>query len=151
MIEAKGQAITPMISVLLVDDHPLVRALLRQVLEGFKDIVIVAEAGDGEEAVNHAIRLQPTVALIDCHLPRLSGVEATKLIKLKSRYTTVIGLTAGELDGSELEMVSAGASAVVNKADVFQQLYPLILKAVPPQIHNAVTPLDSMIKARQLS
>ena len=140
-----------MIDVLLVDDHPVMRALLRQILEGFTDIVVVAEAGDGEEAVDHAIRLQPTVALIDCHLPRLSGVEVTKLVKLKSRYTTVIGLTAGELDGSEMEMVSAGASAVINKADVFQQLHPLILKAVLPQTHNAVTPLNSGMKARQLS
>ena len=128
-----------MIDVLLVDDHPVMRALLRQILEGFSDITIIAEARDGEEAVNQAMRFQPTVALIDCHLPRLSGAEVTKLIKLKSRHTAVIGLTAGELDGSEMEMVSAGASAVVNKADVFQQLYPLILSAVRTHTDNVPT------------
>jgi DNA-binding NarL/FixJ family response regulator len=117
-----------MYDVLLVDDHPVIRALLRQILEGFPDVVIVGEAEDGEEAVSKATSLKPTVALIDCHLPRLTGVEVTKLIKLRSPCTTIIALTAGEPTGSEMEMVSAGASAVLNKADVLQQLYPLIIK-----------------------
>ena len=97
-------------------------------MEGFPDVVIVGEAEDGEEAVSKATSLKPTVALIDCHLPRLTGVEVTKLIKLKSPCTTIIALTAGEPTGSEMEMVLAGASAVLNKADVLQQLYPLIIK-----------------------
>jgi DNA-binding NarL/FixJ family response regulator len=74
-------------AVLLVDDHPVMRALLRQMLENYPDILIVAEAEDGENAVRQAMRLKPTVALIDCHLPRLSGVEVTKLIKLKRALT----------------------------------------------------------------
>ena len=106
----------------------MIRALLRQLLEKYPDIVIVAEAEDGEEAVSKATSLKPTVGLIDCHLPRLTGVEVAKLIKLKSPSTTMIALTAGEPKGSEMEMVSAGVSAVLNKADVLQQLYPLIIK-----------------------
>ena len=105
-----------MYDVLLVDDHPVIRALLRQILEGFPDVVIVGEAEDGEEAVSKATSLKPTVALIDCHLPRLTGVEVTKLIKLRSPCTTIIALTAGEPTGSEMEMVSAGVSAVLNKS-----------------------------------
>jgi DNA-binding NarL/FixJ family response regulator len=118
-----------MTEVFLVDDHPVMRAVLRQVLEVYPDILIVAEAEDGEEAVSLAARIQPRVALIDCHLPRLNGVEVTKLIKVTSPYTTIIGLTAGEPNGSEMEMVTAGATAVLNKADVFHQLYPLIIKS----------------------
>ena len=118
------------IRVLLVDDHPVMRALLRQVLEVYSDIVIVAEAEDGEEAVKLAMIHQPAVALIDLHLPKLSGVEATKLIRLQSPGTAIIGLTASEPDDREIEIISAGAAAVLNKADVFQQLYPSIAKAV---------------------
>ena len=118
------------IRVLLVDDHPVIRALLRQVLEAYSDIVIVAEAEDGEEAVNLATIHQPAVVLIDLHLPRLSGVQATKLIRVQSPCTAIIGLTAGEPDDREMEIISAGASAVLNKADVFQELYPSITKAV---------------------
>jgi DNA-binding NarL/FixJ family response regulator len=125
--------------VLLVDDHPVIRALLRQILEAYPDIVIVGEAEDGETAVRQVMRLHPTIALIDCHLPRLSGVEVTKLIKIKSPGTTIIGLTAGEPDGDEMEMVTAGAAAVLNKADVLQHLYPLIVKSCAERQPQAAT------------
>ena len=118
------------IHILLVDDHPVMRALLRQVLEAYSDIVIVAEAEDGEEAVKLATIHQPAVALIDLHLPKLSGSEATKLIRLHSPWTAIIGLTASEPDHREIEIISAGASAVLNKADVLQELYPSIITAV---------------------
>ena len=128
-------------NILLVDDHPVMRALLRQILETYPDIAIAAEAEDGEEAVRQAMRLQPTIALIDCHLPRLSGAEVTKLIKLKSPDTTIIALTAGEPNCGDLEMVKAGAAAVLNKADVFQQLYPLIVKSCgDANAQAAITP-----------
>ena len=119
-----------MSNILLVDDHPVMRALLRQALEAYPNIVIVAEAMNGEEAVRLATKFQPDVAIIDLHLPRLSGVQATKLIRLQSPCTAIIGLTAGEPDDREMEIISAGASAVLNKADVFRELYPSILKAV---------------------
>ena len=118
------------IHILLVDDHPVMRALLREVLEAYSDIVIVAEAEDGEEAVKLATIHQPAVALIDLHLPKLSGSEATKLIRLHSPWTAIIGLTASEPDHREIEIISAGASAVLNKADVLQELYPSIITAV---------------------
>ena len=118
------------IHILLVDDHPVMRALLRQVLEAYSDIVIVAEAEDGEEAVKLATIHHPDVALIDLHLPKLSGIEATKLIRFQSPWTAIIGLTASEPDDREIEIISAGASAVLNKADVFQELYPSIINAV---------------------
>jgi DNA-binding NarL/FixJ family response regulator len=128
-------------AVLLVDDHPVMRALLRQILENYPDIVIVAEAEDGENAVRQAMRLKPTVALIDCHLPRLSGVEVTEVIKVKSPHTIIIGLTAGEPSGSDMEMVRAGATAVLNKADVFQHLYPLIVKScADAHVQAAIAP-----------
>lgn len=119
-----------MSNILLVDDHPVMRALLRQVLEAYPDIVIVAEAEDGEEAVRLATKFQPDVAIIDLHLPRLSGVQATKLIRVQSPCTAIIGLTAGEPDDREMEIISAGASAVLNKADVFRELHRSIVKAV---------------------
>ena len=131
-----------MIDVLLVDDHPVMRALLRQLLEAYPDIDIVAEVENGEEAVIQARALQPTVAVIDCHLPRLSGIEVTRLIKVKSPSTTVIGLTAGEPTENEMEMLSAGASVVLNKADVLEQLCPLIVKSCAFANAQPATSLD---------
>jgi len=119
-----------MIDVLLVDDHPIMRKLLRQVLEVYPDISIVAETSNGEDAVIQATQLQPAVAIIDLHMPTMSGVEATKRIRLQSPSTVVIGLTAGELHRKDTDMISAGANKVLDKADVVCSLYPAIVDAV---------------------
>ena len=119
-----------MIDVLLVDDHPIMRKLLRQVLEVYPDISIVAETSNGEDAVIQATQLQPAVAITDIHMPTMSGVEATKRIRLQSPSTVVIGLTAGELHHKNMAMISAGANKVLDKADVVCSLYPAIVDAV---------------------
>ena len=119
-----------MIDVLIVDDHPVMRELLRQVLERYADVSIVAEAGYGEDAVSQATRFQPDVALVDVNLPTMSGIEATRLIKLGSPSTTIIGLTAGEPDEADMAILSAGAFAIISKADLTHRLHPAILAAV---------------------
>ena len=119
-----------MIDVLIVDDHPVMRELLRQILETYPDLSVVAEAVSGEDAVQQAARLRPDVALVDIHLPGMNGVEATKLMKLQSPCTAIIGLTAGEPDHRDMAMISAGATSVINKADVVYSLYPAIIEAV---------------------
>jgi CheY-like chemotaxis protein len=122
-----------MIDVLIVDDHAVMRELLHLVADRYPDLAIVAEAATGEEAVSQAIRFQPAVAVIDIHLPTMSGIEATKLIKLQSPSTAVIGLTGGEGDPSEKAMLYAGATTVLNKADVVNSLYASIIDALRSQ------------------
>jgi DNA-binding NarL/FixJ family response regulator len=73
--------------------------------------------------------LQPAIALVDIHLPTMSGIETTKLIRVNSPRTAVIGLTAGEPDHEDMAVIAAGASALINKADVMASLYPAILGA----------------------
>ena len=118
-----------MIDVLLVDDHPVMRELLRQVLEAYSDVSVVAEATNGEDAVREATQFQPAVAIVDIHMPTMSGIETTKWIKHKSPSTVVIGLTAGEPDVEDMTMISAGAACVINKADVVWRLYRAIVDA----------------------
>jgi DNA-binding NarL/FixJ family response regulator len=119
-----------MIDILLVDDHPKMRHLLRQMIETYADVTIVGEADNGEDAVTRAIALQPSVVLIDVNLPAISGIQATKLIKRLSPNSVIIGLTAGPPGQTEQIMIAAGAAAVIDKGEVLDSLYPLILEAV---------------------
>lgn len=125
------------IEILLVDDHPHVRQLLRETIESYDDLSIVGEAANGEEAVLLAAKLKPAAVVMDIHLPVLSGVPATTLIKINNPFTAVIGLTAGDPQEDEKAMSIAGAALVLNKSEVSHTLYPAIVAAVK-QVKNPV-------------
>lgn len=80
--------------------------------------------------MTEARRLRPAVVIIDFQLPTMGGIEATKLIKLESSSTAVIGLTAGVPDDTEKAMLNVGAVAVLDKAGLLQTLHPTIVEAV---------------------
>ncbi|MBE3087668.1 MAG: response regulator transcription factor, partial [Chloroflexi bacterium] len=77
------------IGVILADDNTLFRAGLRSLLEKVPGVVVLAEAADGEEAVECVGRFHPRVVLMDLSMPRLNGLEATQRIKQKSRKVRV--------------------------------------------------------------
>lgn len=103
------------ISVLLVDDHPLVREGLRKVLALEKGIDVIDEAGDGQGAINMARRLKPNVVLMDINMPGTNGIEATRIIKREFPNIGVIALTIHEEEEYVLELVRAGVSGYVLK------------------------------------
>ena len=119
-----------MIEILLVDDHPHIRKLLREIIESHDDLTLVGEAVNGEEAVLLAVKLKPAAVVMDIHLPVLNGIPATTLIKMNNPFTAVIGLTAGDPREDEKAMTIAGAAAVINKSEVLHALYPAIIDAV---------------------
>ncbi|WP_242910466.1 response regulator [Actinomadura terrae] len=106
-----------MIRVLLADDQTLVRAGFRSILEGEDDIEIVAEAGDGDQAVRLAGDLRPDVVLMDIRMPVLDGLEATRRIMADPRLETVrvVILTTFDLDDYVYGAIKAGASGFLVK------------------------------------
>jgi DNA-binding NarL/FixJ family response regulator len=100
-----------MIRVLIVDDQELVRAGFRMILEAQGDIRVVAEAGDGEEALIAARNSRPDVVLMDIRMPRLDGVAATK----RMNDAKVIILTTFDHDEYVVEALRAGASGFLVK------------------------------------
>jgi NarL family two-component system response regulator LiaR len=103
------------IRILLADDHAIVREGTRRVLEEEDDMEVVAEAGDGEEAVKQATRLKPDVVLMDIAMPRMNGIEATKQIKELVPATAVLILTVFDNDRYVFSLLEAGAAGYLLK------------------------------------
>ena len=112
--------------VLLVDDHAMVRQGLRSILETYPDLVVVAEASDGMEAVEVAREQQPDVVVMDINLPRLNGIDATKRIKKDVPKTLVIGLSVHYSSQTHRAVIEAGAAAVLSKEQATEDLYRTI-------------------------
>ena len=103
------------ISVLLADDQPLLRRGFRMILEAEDDLTVVAEAGDGEEAVDQARRHAPDVVLMDIRMPGTDGIEATRRITAADARVRVLVLTTFDLDEYAFGALRAGASGFLLK------------------------------------
>jgi DNA-binding NarL/FixJ family response regulator len=114
------------IRVLVADDQAMVRAGFRMLLGGEEDIEVVAEAGNGLEAVDKAARFAPTVVLMDIRMPELDGLEATRRILAADDSARVLILTTFDLDEYVYEALRAGASGFVLKDDPPEQLLAAI-------------------------
>ncbi len=112
--------------LLLVDDHAIVRAGLRMLLESQPDMEIVGECETGRDAVRRALELKPDVILMDIALPDIPGYEATRAVKKELPNVVILALTMHESDEYFFEMLNAGASGYVPK------------KAAPTELVNAL-------------
>ena len=108
--------------MLVADDQSMVRAGFRRLLTGEEGIEVVAEAGNGQEAIEKAARFHPTVILMDIRMPELDGLEATRRILAADRAARVLILTTFDLDEYVYEALRAGASGFVLKDDPPEQL-----------------------------
>jgi DNA-binding NarL/FixJ family response regulator len=105
--------------ILLADDQALVRGGFRLILDAEPDMEVVAEAGDGEEAVARGLETKPDVTLMDIRMPKLDGIQATRQLLAQLDTTRVLILTTFDLDEYVVDAFRAGASGFV-------------LKTVPP-------------------
>jgi DNA-binding NarL/FixJ family response regulator len=115
--------------VLLADDHRLVRAGLRALLDEIDGVQVVAEAADGIEAVERVLELAPAIALLDIAMPRLSGIAALQRIRAAGSITNVVLLSMHEDIEYVGEAMRAGASGYVIKDAAVEEL-ALALQAV---------------------
>jgi DNA-binding NarL/FixJ family response regulator len=104
------------IKILIADDHAFVREGTRRILEQEPDLEVVAEAGDGEEAVRLASDLKPDVAIIDVAMPKLDGIEATRQIKALCPAVAVLVLSAYDDDQFVFGLLEAGAAGYLLKS-----------------------------------
>lgn len=103
------------IRILIAEDHAVVREGTRELLDREEDLEVVAEAGDGEEAVRLATSQRPDVVLMDIAMPKLDGIEATKRIKAIHPAIAVLVLTAYDDDQYVFALLEAGAAGYLLK------------------------------------
>ena len=103
------------IKIILADDHHIVRAGIRQLLESEKDIQVLAEAGDGEEAKALIQQHKPDVAVLDIQMPKASGIEVTRWLRSHLPEVGVLILTAYDDDPYVMAVLQAGANGYVLK------------------------------------
>ena len=108
--------------ILIADDHGIVRSGLRLLLDRQPDMEVVAEAADGAEAVELALRERPDLCILDVGMPRLTGLQATREIKAQAPEMTVLILSMHRDDRYLFEALKAGASGYVLKAEADQDL-----------------------------
>lgn len=103
------------VRILLVDDHRIVRVGLAGLLRIEPDLEVVGEAADGEAAIEQARRLQPDVICMDISMPRMNGIEATRIISRELPHVRIIGLSMHDAADMAHAMAEAGAVAYVQK------------------------------------
>jgi DNA-binding NarL/FixJ family response regulator len=149
-----------MISVLVVDDHPVFRRGLVMVLGEHPDIEIVGEAADGVEAMARATELQPSVVIMDMQIPKSNGVEAITTLKKVAPNSKVLILTVAEKNGDVFEAMQAGArgyllksvgiEALVNAIKVVALGDVIISQSIAGKLIEFLRPIDEPTDANEM-
>jgi DNA-binding NarL/FixJ family response regulator len=129
------------VKILLAEDQTLLREATRRLLESEPDIEIVGEAGDGQEAIDMALRLSPDIVLLDMAMPRLNGVEVIRQIKAQRPRVAVLVLSAYDYDAYVVAALEAGAAGYILKDVGADELVSALRTAAEgePALHPAVT------------
>ncbi len=151
----KDQAGEPeKLRVLVVDDHALFRRGLQMVLEQERDLELVGEASDGNEAVEKALALMPDVILMDVRMPKRSGIEATAHIKDELPHVKILMLTISDEEADLYEAIKAGASGYLLKeipieevADAIRSVWAGQSRISPSMASKLLNEFAAMTKA----
>ncbi|MBW1842246.1 MAG: response regulator transcription factor [Deltaproteobacteria bacterium] len=119
-----------MIKVLLADDHSIVRAGLRRIVEDSKDMEVVAEAADGREAIRQVRKKSPDVVVVDISMPDLDGLEVVSRLHADYPELPIIILTMHEEEQYVVRAIEAGAMGYITKRSAPEQLVSAIRKVL---------------------
>jgi DNA-binding NarL/FixJ family response regulator len=135
-----------MITILIVDDHPIVREGLAAVLDAQEDMEIAGEASDGKEAVTRFTDLRPDIVLMDLAMPGTDGVEAIRQIRQIDENAKVVVLTAYDTDDRIFQAVQAGARGYLLKGAPRDEIFRAIR-----EVNNGGSLLEPAIAGKLLS
>jgi DNA-binding NarL/FixJ family response regulator len=118
-----------MITVVIVDDHPVVRAGMRMVLDAADDITIVAEGASGADALRLVAQRRPDVLVLDVNLPDLNGVEVTQRLREQGTTTAILILTVYDNSQTVFGLLESGATGYVLKDEALETLVSAVRSA----------------------
>lgn len=150
---------TERIRILVADDHPILRAGLVAVIGKHADMTVVAEAGDGHEAIRLYREHRPDVVLMDLRMPGLGGVEATSIIVSEHKDARILVVTTYQGDVEALRALKAGAMGYLLKSSRLEELaiairsVSLRRKYVPAEIATglAIHAIDGQLTLREIA
>ncbi|MEI4803240.1 response regulator transcription factor [Bacillus sp. FJAT-51639] len=137
------------ISIMLVDDHALMRAGLKLLLQKRPSLKVIGEASDGFEALRLYVDLRPDILILDISLPRVDGIQVLTEVKLRYEQAKVIVLTMHEDEDYITLIMNAGASGYVPKAAVDEELYNAIDSVMDGYIYLRPKEISTMLKKIQ--
>ena len=144
---------TKKIRVALADDHHLIRAGLKLLLENHDSLAIVGEAADGRTALELVENLQPDILLLDLSMPGMNGLDCLRELKLRNQDVRVIVLTMYEDESYVMEAMLAGARGYVHKSAIDVELYEAIEAVAEGNLHlnevSAKSLLEQLLDERQ--
>jgi two-component system, NarL family, invasion response regulator UvrY len=133
-----------MINVLLADDHSIVRAGLRRIVEESGDMNVIAEAADGKKAIQQARKTNPDVAVIDISMPEFDGLEVTARLLKETPDLPVIILTMHDEEQYVVRAIEAGAMGYITKKSAPEQLVNAIRKVMAGQHYLSPEATESL-------
>ncbi|WP_329740384.1 response regulator transcription factor [Dyella sp. A6] len=147
------------IRLLIADDHPMLREGIAAVIEGQSDMKLVAEAGDGYEAIEKYRAHRPDVVLMDLQMPRMNGVEAIVAIRREFADARILVLTTYRGDAQALRALKAGAQGYLLKSTLRKDLIETIRqlhagkRCIPPEVAIEIAghTLDDALTAREVA
>ncbi len=139
-----------MISIVLADDHKIVRQGIKSLLEMEPDFRIIGEAGDGLEAVRCIENLHPDILVVDLSMPYLSGIEVIREIQKRSPKTGIIVLSMHSTEAYVLQALEAGAVGYVLKESGLDQLVHAIREAVAGHLYLSPPLSEKALEAYRL-
>src|SRR3974377_827240 len=134
--------------VLLADDHKVVRDGLRLLVDGQRDMRVIGEAGNGQEALRQALELKPDVVVMDLSMPVLNGLQATERLKAQRPEVKVVALTVHEDPSYLVQLCKAGAVGYVLKRSAGDDLIQAIRAVAGGAVHFDVAVANQALRGQ---
>ena len=147
MRETEGRRRSGVISIVLADDHQVMRQGLRSLFRGEKDFEVIGEAGDGIEAIRQVENLRPDVLVLDLMMDGINGLEVTRQICERCPRTNIVILSTQSNEAYVGEALRAGAKAYVLKESSFEELVQAIRKSATGQHFLSLSLSERVIEA----